>query len=261
MPMRPDEGVVLVKEVNPSYIVLNSPYQYISATHQQCWKQLLSADAFIARLRNQERAREDAILKELEEKEAKAMANATLLPPQDEDNKGNVTGLGGGGNKTDTGDGGDGGKHGGGDGGKKPLTEEEKLKKEQDDLKNQTVCNGTILSGTVAVLHDSAIVTTTADLRPEVADGERVQIMEYQFVVTEGRDQITMTLSDIYPGESAGGLKVCKLDEEVEPECMPLSGCVAVLDGSRVVRTSVDIRDEIDTGEVIKINNKVEARR
>eukprot|EP00941_MAST-03F_sp_MAST-3F-sp1_P000201 g201.t1 len=118
-------------------------------------------------------------------------------------------------------------------------------------------CTGTPYPGTVSVVKDSSLVTTSLDLRTSLPDETRVDIVDQSFVVTQPRDEMTLTLSQPWKGKSMSGLKICKSEEAADLlDCTPLSGCVAVIKDSRVVRTTHDLRDEIDTGEVIVIGER-----
>ena len=68
------------------------------------------------------------------------------------------------------------------------------------------LCPGVALSGTLKVSSGSRIVTTTVDLRSEIQEGEMIRIKGHNFIVTEPRDKITLTISDEYPEEDDTGV-------------------------------------------------------
>jgi hypothetical protein len=303
-PLRPHEGAMLIAQVESTFVRLAHNYAGPTRVKEPCYRQLLSADAFIARTRDaadaERAARLAGLRKEAEREEAERelrdaeedLANA--IPPgngtcarnvtvpcgHDADCESKVGPLrlyvgpccGG----TDAhpsvcagrpsqccvedencrAPGAAAGEDGYGpciaDASKAPASAT------SSDSSDSSNCTGVRFPGTVSVVRGSPIVTTSVDLRTALPDGDRVDIGGNVFTATQPRDEMTLTLSAQWDGDSAAGLWACAPGpEDRDPEdCVPLSGCVAVIEGSRVVRTSEDLRDEIDTGEVIVIGER-----
>lgn len=112
--------------------------------------------------------------------------------------------------------------------------------------------HGTPVPG-LALIRDSRVVTTSNDVRDILHEGEWIIIEGTKFVVTEPRDAITFSLSKRYSGPSVSGVTGCKPPDNETSPCITLSGCVSLLNRSHVVRTSKDIRREIEPGHVIRI--------
>lgn len=122
------------------------------------------------------------------------------------------------------------------------------------------VCDdGEQLPGTVDVLSSSPIVYTSDNLMGEVNVGETVMISGQRFTVSEPRDSRTLTLSSRYVGKSQTKLPICKMpDPSHDIGVVPLPGCVSVLHGSAIVRTSQDLSDAILNGETMRVLNRLD---
>ncbi len=94
-------------------------------------------------------------------------------------------------------------------------------------------------------------------MRPEITEGEIISIEGFEFIVTEPRDEMALTLSDDYMGDSEKNLIGCKVlpEKDNSKEYEKLPGCVDVIKDSRIVRTSVDLTEHIMNGETARIKD------
>ena len=189
----------------------NYVYMGPSLYNRQIWKQDVSADEIIRRIREQSALRNKARLNELENREKEDEAR------KEEERK---------------------------------LKEAEKKLEDAlvEDMKTQRPnCSGPVLSGTFDALKGSKVVRTSEDVRAEVSDGERIQFNGYDavYVVSQPRDVRTLTTIP-YVDEDHQPLH----GRDENHERTPLSGCL-MLFTSHVVRTSADVMTEIEPGEII----------
>merc|ERR1740130_1782451 len=114
---------------------------------------------------------------------------------------------------------------------------------------------GALLSGTFDALHGSPVVQTSVDIRAEISEGEHIQFHGYatRYAITLPRDERTITLSTKFIEDSNSTLVACKVPEADGANCIPISGCFDVIQNSHVVRTTVDVMDEIAPGEIIRL--------
>ena len=224
-----ERGLFLVANADtPHAIQLAYVYTGPSLYNRQIWKQDVSADEIIRRIREQSALRNKARLNELENREKEDEAR------KEEERK---------------------------------LKEAEKKLEDAlvEDMKTQRPnCSGPVLSGTFDALKGSKVVRTSEDVRAEVSDGERIQFNGYDavYVVSQPRDVRTLTISVPYVDEDHQNLTACKVVDENSGTCTPLSGCFDVIHESHVVRTSVDVMTEIEPGEIIRLDasqGKIEA--
>ena len=117
---------------------------------------------------------------------------------------------------------------------------------------------GIPLCGYVSVVRDSVIVRTTCDMRPEISVGEGIRIGTHETTVVNPRDGNTLTLSDPYPDATNPKTKAYKIDYKPHTAlgCKTLPGKVDVTYNNTLVRTTVDLRSAIGTGETIRIHNE-----
>lgn len=119
-----------------------------------------------------------------------------------------------------------------------------------------TVCEeGEQLPGTVAVLGGSPIAFTSTNLLGEITVGETIMVNKQRFTVANPRDERTLTLSRPYLGAEDKQAIACKMpDPYVDGiTVMPLPGCVSLLHGSPLVRTSRDLTMHITNGETMRV--------
>lgn len=145
-----DRGLFLIANADsPHAIQLAYVYQGPSLHNRQIWKQDVSADEIIRRIREQSALRNKARLNELENREKEDEAR------KEEERK---------------------------------LKEAEKKLQDAlvEDMKTQRPnCSGPVLSGTFDALKGSKVVRTSEDVRAEVSDGERIQFDGYDMVYVD----------------------------------------------------------------------------
>eukprot|EP00939_MAST-03C_sp_MAST-3C-sp1_P003156 g3156.t1 len=119
-------------------------------------------------------------------------------------------------------------------------------------------CSGPLLPGFFDALERSVLVRTTEDVTADIADGERIQFDGYEeiYVVTQPRDNRTITLGTPYEKEDHQHLRACKYVDDSGDSCIPLSGCFDVIYNSHVLRSSEDVTEEIEPGEIIRVHAK-----
>eukprot|EP00943_MAST-04B_sp_MAST-4B-sp1_P003017 g3017.t1 len=117
---------------------------------------------------------------------------------------------------------------------------------------------GIPLCGYVSVVKDSVIVRSTCDLRSEISIGEGIRIGTHETTVVNPRDGNTLTLSDPYPNVTNPKTKAYKIDYKPHTAlgCKALPGKVDVTYNNTLVRTTMDLRTAIGTGETIRIHNE-----
>jgi len=216
-----EHGLFLVANADkPHAIRLAYVYQGPDLHNRPIWKQDVSADEIIRRIREQSALRNKERMNVLENREKEEEAR------KEEERK---------------------------------LKEAEKKLEDAlvDDMKTQRPnCSGPVLSGTFDALQGSKVVRTSDDIRAEISDGERIQFNGYDavYVVSQPRDMRTLTISVPYVDEDHKNLTACKVVDENSGTCTPLSGCFDVIHESHVIRTSVDVLTEIEPGEIIRLD-------
>lgn len=221
-PDDPNAGLLLVKDADTPFMIrLAYVYRGPSLIRRQIYKRQVSADEIIRRVRESAALRNEERLKALEKKERADKRRAIE---------------------------------------RKKLEEAEKRLQDAivEEMKSNPPrlnCTGPVLSGVFDALKGSKVVRTSEDVREEIKDGERIQFNGYDamYVVSQPRDVRTVTLSVPYVDEDHSSLKACKVVDQGGGTCTPLSGCFDVIMGSHVVRTSKDIRMEIEPGEIIRL--------
>lgn len=212
----PYKGLLRVKSVGSKAIQIVQTYKGPSLRRRHVFKRDVSADEIIRRVRDAAALRDRERLAALERKEAEAKRL--------EDAKKNL--------------------------------EDELVKEMEEPPKPKHNCSGPVLPGTFDALKNSEIVRTSTDVRGEISDGERIQFDGFDevYVVNQPRDNRTLTLSVSFAHADHANLTACKYIDEGSDGCTPLSGCFHVVNRSHVIQSSVDVTDEIEPGEIIRVH-------
>jgi len=232
-----DRGLFEVAGVEQSYIKLVSIYSGPAYILKQVFKKAPSATDFITRIHAEAEARQQARLQALEKKESDFESEEAEKAAEKEKLKAAEKRL------------------------QVAIADEMQTPKADEtpavpEAKLDASCpGGAVLPGTFDALHGSAVIRTSVDVRAEISEGEHIQFDGYptRYAITQPRDNRTITLSSRYVDEDHPALTACKIPEADGVGCIPLSGCFDVIQNSHVVRTSVDIIDEIVPGEIIRL--------
>merc|ERR1711871_14753 len=110
------------------------------------------------------------------------------------------------------------------------------------------------LAGTVGMAKDSALATTSRDLRDDLTVGDVVEIGPEQFEVISPTDGYSLALSRSWVYKSAQSLTILKCPRTVQSGTQ-LPGTCAVVQGSRVVRTTEDLTDSISASDLVTVGS------